>query len=60
MQNLGNDPGKVKKEDKVGAGPQKTEKWLCPYLSNMQSNQTQMDAPLLLCQRHKQDKNAAP
>ena len=54
---------KVKKEDKVGAGPQKMAVNLSlieQYILYMQGSQTQSDVHLLLCQKHKHDKSAAP
>ena len=50
---------KVKKEDKVGAGPQKMVVNLS-LMNDMQGSQTQSDVHLLLCQKHRQDKSAAP
>ena len=49
---------KVKKEDKVRAGPQTMAVNLS--LIEQYSGQKQSDVRLLLCQFHKQDKSAAP
>ena len=50
---------KVKKEDKVGAGPQKMAVNLS-LIEQYSGRQKQSDVRLLLCQFHKQDKSAAP
>ena len=47
---------KVKKEDRVGAGPQK----MVVNLSLIEQYAGQSDVHLLLCQKHKPDKSAAP
>ena len=47
---------KVKKVDKVGAGPQK----MAVNMSLIEGSQIQNDVHLLLYQKHKQDKSAAP
>ena len=53
---------KVKKEDKVGAGPQKmvVNLSLIERYAGQSNTKTLSDVHLLLCQKHRQDKSAAP
>ena len=60
MQKLGNDPV-VMRSGKTGQGRGwSPENGNTPVPDCMQGSQTQSDVHLLLCQKHKHDKSAAP